>query len=161
MPDLVTHTVVGYFAIRRWLSSPLSLLFLVGNMLPDLLTRPFYIIMPSLFWWMLPIHTPAGMVVVCWGISGFFRAGERRKVFWVLLIGSMTHFILDALQKHIGLGYFWFGPFTWWSSDWGLFWPEDALSMLPWLLIAGLVFEIALRAFRRKKARIVSHDPNK
>ena len=149
MPDLVTHTALGYFVVRRWRHAAYAFLFLIGNMMPDLMTRPFYIIYSPSFWWVYPFHTPLGALVACWGITGLFKKGDRRPVFLAVAGGSMTHLVLDIFQKHAGMGYIWFSPFSWVFTDWGLFWPEDALNRLPVLLGAVAVVELSLRIFRR------------
>jgi hypothetical protein len=151
VPDLVTHTALGYFITRKWPHAALALLFLVGNMLPDLMTRPAYILFPATYWWVYPFHTPLGAVVLCWGAAGLFRKPDRRTVFLVLTAGCMTHFVLDAFQKHAGVGYLWFSPFSWRFTDGGLFWPEDALRWLPLTVGAVALAELFLILRRRLK----------
>ena len=48
---------------RRDISREAKVLFLVGNLLPDLLTRPFYAVFPKLYWAIAPLHTPVGQVL--------------------------------------------------------------------------------------------------
>jgi len=150
VPDLITHTVLGYFLVRRWRHAAYAFLFLIGNMMPDLMTRPFYIMYSTSYWWVYPLHTPLGALVVCWGLTGLFNERDRRPVFLALAGGSMAHFALDMLQKHAGMGYVWFMPFSWGFTDWGLFRPEDALRWLPVSVGIVAVAEILLRTFRSK-----------
>lgn len=151
MPDLATHTVLGYFLTRRWVPAPAAFLFLVGNMLPDLLTRPVYILFPEAYWWVYPFHTPTGMLAFCWGVTGLFHREDRKAVFWSLMAGAMAHFALDAFQEHVGRGYLWFSPVSWWFSGWGLFRPEEALARLPWFIGAAAAGEAILRIYRRRR----------
>ena len=51
MPDLITHMVFSHFLIRGYELlkntkdfTPFRILFYVGTVLPDLLTRPWYIL---------------------------------------------------------------------------------------------------------------------
>lgn len=151
MPDLATHTVLGYFLVCRWAPGPTAFLFLIGNMLPDLLTRPFYIFFPDAYWWVYPFHTPAGILVFNWGASGLFCSRDRFAVFWTLTAGALAHFGLDAFQEHYGWGYLWFSPFSWWFKSGGLFRPEDALAMLPWFIGAAAAAEVLIGIRRRRR----------
>jgi hypothetical protein len=150
MPDLVTHYAVAHLAVRRWWQ-PASAMFLLGTILPDLLTRPIYIFRPEVFWLVMPLQTPVGMLVVSWMVAVLFKAEDQRKVFWSLFAGASLHFALDVLQSHIIAGYFWLWPFSWWTTEWGLFWPEDSLLVAPVLALAVVVLEVI--NFIKRRAR--------
>lgn len=139
MPDLVAHLASGYAAsIPFWQRRTVVVLFLVGVVLPDLATRPVYILIPGTFWLVAPMHQPVGYTLLCIVVAQFFTSAPLRwTAFWSLFTGGVLHFALDALQKHLGDGYLWFFPFCSCSYSWGLFWPEDSLSLLP--LTAGLI----------------------
>ncbi len=150
MPDLLTHSAAAYLSARRWFGEPgvsraTAILFIVGTMLPDVLSRPFYILFPALHWWVMPLHTPAGVLIVCWIITGFFQAAERRRVFIALTGGVLLHFLLDAPQKHIAAGYFWLFPFSWKTYEWGLWWSEDSVRIVPWVILLVAIVEILIR----------------
>jgi hypothetical protein len=144
MPDLLTHSAVAYVASRRWFPRPGAILFVVGTMLPDVLSRPLYILFPALHWWVMPLHTPVGMAIVCWMLAGFFQAAERRRVFTAFAGGVLLHFLLDAPQKHIAAGYFWLFPFSWTTYEWGLWWSEDSMRIAPWVILLGAAVEILI-----------------
>ncbi len=144
MPDLLTHSAAAYVASRRWFPRSGAILFVVGTMLPDMLSRPFYILFPALHWWVMPLHTPVGMVIVCWMLAGFFQANERRRVFGALAGGVLLHFLLDAPQKHIAAGYFWLFPFSWTTYEWGLWWSEDSIKIVPWVILFIVILEILI-----------------
>jgi len=140
MPDLVSHYAVAHLvARRRW--QPATSIFLFGTILPDLLTRPLYIIWPETYWLVMPLHTPVGIVIVSWMIAILFRAELRRQIFWVLVLGAFLHFALDALQRHLIAGYFWLWPFSWWTTERGLFWPEESLILAPGLALLVVLME--------------------
>jgi hypothetical protein len=149
MPDLLTHSAAAYLTTRHWFGRPgipraTAILFIVGTMLPDVLSRPFYILFPALHWWVMPLHTPAGMLIVCWVITGFFQAAERWRVFIALISGVLLHFVLDAPQKHIAAGYFWLFPFSWKTYEWGLWWSEDSVRILPGVILLVAIVEILI-----------------
>lgn len=143
MPDLVTHYAVAHLAGRRcW--RPVTAIFLLGTLLPDLLTRPIYILLPQTYWLVMPLHTPLGILIVNWMMAILFHPDDRRRIFVALAGGAILHFALDALQRHLIAGYFWLWPFSWWTTERGLFWPEDSLLVAPTLAVLVAVLEIAL-----------------
>jgi hypothetical protein len=144
MPDLLTHAAVAHLAARRWFPRLGAVLFVAGTMLPDVLSRPFYIVFPALHWWVMPLHTPAGMVIVCWILAGFFETAERRRVFLALAGGVLLHFLLDAPQKHVAAGYFWLFPFSWTTYEWGWWWSEDSVRLVPAAVLLVAILEIII-----------------
>ena len=58
---------------------------------------------------------------------------------------------LDA-QRHIVAAYFWFFPFSWWSTNWGLFWPDTPLDWLPLSISVILVIEVGRMVYARRAA---------
>lgn len=153
MPDLLTHIAVAYGCQRCAMKSPLTSWFLVGTVLPDVLTRPFSILFPSLAWFVMPLHTPVGLLLVCALVSHLIPQKNRRSVFYNLLGGAALHLLLDLFQKHIGGGYYMFFPFSWWSFEFGFIWPETSLYLLPlWIGAAFLLgFRAAFRMGEPKK----------
>jgi len=149
MPDLLTHSAAAYVAVRRWFPRSPAILFIVGTMLPDVLSRPFYIILPALHWWVMPLHTPLGIAVACWTIGGLFPRAQRRVVFTSLFLGALFHFVLDAPQKHIAAGYFWLFPFSWKTYEWGLWWSEDSVRIVPLVILLVLLIELLLYVRRK------------
>jgi hypothetical protein len=108
MPDLLTHVAIAY-GVQRCSSKLFSTSwFLVGTILPDVMTRPFNILFPSASWFFMPFHTPAGLLLVSSLISEFFPAFMRRLVFLSLIGGASLHLFLDLFQRHSGGGYYLF-----------------------------------------------------
>lgn len=133
MPDLITHLATGYVAaipMRRRVTLKLS--FLTGVLLPDLLTRPFYILFPVTHDFVMPMHTPIGYTVACWLIVQLFADYALRKtVLAGLLAGGVLHFAADALQIQFLGSYQWLFPLCRCDVRWGLFWPEAPVDWLP------------------------------
>ena len=64
-----------------------------------------------------PIHTPIGAILIASILSLFFI--NSKKVFMVLLIGVITHFILDFFLIHVYGGIKLLFPFSW--EEWQLY----------------------------------------
>ena len=153
MPDLLTHLIIAQGCRTAVRGDALTPWYLVGTVLPDILTRPFSIVLPRLFWFFMPLHTPVGLFLVCTLISQFVPAPSRRSVFYNLLGGAALHLLLDILQAHIAGSYYLLFPFSWWSFELALFWPEDSLYLLP-LWVAGALWLSAnalMHRYRRNR----------
>lgn len=136
MPDLATHVAAAYLLRMPLRISRYSAIFFLGTILPDILTRPFYILFPDTYWFVYPLHTPYILILVCLLISHFFENTIRRSVFISLVAGVFLHFSLDLFQKHlIGVNY-WLFPFSDLNIEIPLFWQDDSIYVLPFLLIA-------------------------
>lgn len=146
MPDLVTHVVAGY-GLQRAVWPRLSAWFLVGAVLPDILTRPFTILWPGSFWWTMPLHTPMGLLLVCAAIALLTR--RTGSVFGNLGAGALLHLFLDLFQVHLAGSYYLLFPFSWRSVEVDLIWPETTLYLLPaWIAIG--VWLVLLELKRRR-----------
>jgi hypothetical protein len=130
MPDLLTHLCSAQIA-RKTFKLKFFPVFALGVILPDLLSRPFHIIFPAVYWYVVPLHSPLVCVMYCFLISRLFAKQIRKAVFLYLSGGVGLHLFLDLFQKQISPHYFWFFPFSWKSYWVGLFWPGQALFFLP------------------------------
>ncbi|MFC2092075.1 metal-dependent hydrolase [Elusimicrobiota bacterium] len=146
MPDLMTHTLVGLifgkikpsFFITDLLKKRMFVIFLSGNMLPDLFSRVPQILFPSYTPFFGPPHTLLGAAVVSYAVSLLFKR-ERRKIFLYLLAGTVFHFLLDLTQKDLfGGGYMLFFPLEV-RVSFGFMWPEDSVYIMPFLLVITIV----------------------
>ena len=140
MPDLATHLIAGCLVAetKRGICREARILFLVGNLLPDLLTRPFYAVLPAFYWLFAPLHTPVGLILICGIASYAFEKRLRGVAFRALALGSGLHLILDALQKRVVDAYGMLFPAAWKDVYVGVFWPDESLYVLP-ALVAILV----------------------
>jgi hypothetical protein len=131
MPELITHTLAFFFIARRFLSDRKLVLFLIGTMLPDLVSRPFNILLlrfyPLVSEFTLPLHSPLVVVLYCLLLCYFIQYNLRKQAFLCFLVGSFSHLSLDYLQKHIGPGYLPLFPFSRWYYENGLFWSEYSI----------------------------------
>lgn len=140
MPDIATHVLAAYLVKKVAGIGPLPL-FLLGAILPDILSRPLYIMFPGLFWAVRPFHSIIVIALLCLFLSHLFHQDRRKQAFKVLLAGALFHLFLDFLQKTLYSNYLWLFPFSTYSPNLGLFWPEESLLALPFLgLISLLVY---------------------
>ncbi len=149
MPDLITHGAFAYAATRSPRFDRFRVIFYLGTILPDLITRPFYIINPHLYPYTVAVHTPIFMILFCLLVAEFFIEPLRKPVRLYLLAGVFLHFFLDFFQRHIETGYLWLFPFSWKTFEIGLFWPETPLMLTPLWLALIAVYE-AIRLLRKK-----------
>jgi hypothetical protein len=159
MPDLVTHVALSHLLRRPFNFTrnetnpvPFIILFYFGTILPDILTRPFYILFPVTKDWTVPFHTPFGMILTCVLLAFLFEASIRRKVFINLLGGAFFHFFLDALQKHVNEGIFWFFPFSWKSGGFQFLWADKIMNLIPVWIILIIILEATI-FIRRKQIK--------
>ena len=150
MPDLITHMAGAYLVKKGFRITKFLVLFYLGAMLPDLVSRPFHIIWPQTLFASQAFHSPVGSFLICWLVSLFFREDQRKPVFWLLLSGSIVHLIMDAGQMHLIGGYLWFFPFSMKTFTAGLFWPEDSVRFLPYTMIFVLIV-VGYSKWRREK----------
>jgi len=150
LPDLITHTAVAYLASRPRSFARYRAVFYLGTILPDLISRPLYIIKPELFVYAAAIHTPVFLIVSCLLLAELFAEKLRSGVRLFLLAGVGLHLCLDLLQRHVASGYFWLFPFSWQSFEVGLFWPETPLSLAPLWIGSVLLTEVIIRLRKLK-----------
>lgn len=150
MPDLVTHTFSAYLLGYHRVLRDVRWLFYFAVLLPDLITRPIYILRPQWLDFTVAMHTPIFMVFVCLLLAELFDETLRKPARRALLAGCGLHFLLDLLQRHLASGYFWLFPFSWKSFEVGLFWPEATLPLVPVWILAMVCFEV-IRHLRRQR----------
>jgi hypothetical protein len=159
MPDLLSHVAIAYGVKRCSGKLFLTPWFLLGTILPDILSRPFNILFPLVGWFFMPFHTPAGLLLVSALISEFSATSMRRLAFLSLISGAALHLFLDLFQRHSGGGYYLFFPFSWRKFEFGLISPEASLYLFPvWLSIGAF---LAVRWFlfnRQLQSRRVSQN---
>jgi len=157
---------------RYLLKGPLTI-FLVGALLPDIFLRGGRLLFIGLSdsdfleLYLTPLHTPFTAIFVCLALAQFFHSQIRKKAFFLLYFGYLSHFLLDILQRTIegpGLciraigGYHWFFPFSWLDIQIGLFWAEYSPYALPALL--PIVIWIWSRQKRINRSRGTKTIPN-
>jgi len=153
MPDLVTHAAVAYFLMRPQRFIRFRAAFYLGTILPDILSRPLYIIKPELYPYTVGIHTPVFLFVFSLFLSLFFASNIRIGFLKWLLAGEFIHLLLDLFQKHLASGYLWLFPFSWKSFEVGLYWPEQPLQLVPIWILAIVLSEVMI--WRKKRSGVL------
>lgn len=167
MPDLITHSVAGHIAARVTRMRHGLVLLVIGNCLPDLLSRlPVRIVgeinfrtghlaEPYWYWMWMPGHLPVGLLFACYALSHLFVEERRRAAFFTLVAGSATHLFMDSFQWHASGGEPIFWPVTWKGYEIGVVSPEASLAWIPALLVASALVEVAhqsAKAWSRRRA---------
>lgn len=152
MPDLVTHGFAAWLLIRpqRW--RKVRLLFFFGTFLPDVISRPLYILFPRWQSCTVAMHTPLFALLSGLLAAEFMAPELRRAARAAISAGIVLHFSLDVMQSHLGAGYYWFFPFSWRSFELGWFWPEATVAWIPLWLAIFTGGEVVL-AWRRRRLR--------
>ncbi|MCD6115380.1 hypothetical protein J7K93_00050 [bacterium] len=157
MPDLITHSIFNHilgraYNIKRNVNpfSGIVIFFYLGTILPDILTRPFYIVFPQTHDWIIFLHTPVAIIFFSILLVQFLQEGIRTSAFVNLIAGSYLHFLLDSLQKQVTGNNFWLFPFSWHNFGFGLFWASDYLRFLPLSLFILIVVELIIFLNNRK-----------
>lgn len=152
MPDLATHLLAGCFTPRP---RRLRVIFFVGLALPDILGRMPMVFWKPSYWFINPFHTPIGVALAAYLIAFLFEPSLRPRVFGNLMAGSGIHLFLDLLQRHITPAYYWFFPFTWKTFEIPLFWPEQSIWALPFILVLAIAVAIGKKARQGRPKRFV------
>jgi hypothetical protein len=157
--DLVTHTCVAVLA-KVLPGRPNVAIFVLGTCLPDLLARVPSMGLTWLRWsvpaipeWLIhvwvPFHMPVGMLLSSFLLAFLFPETGRSVVFLNLLGGAILHLAVDLLQRHLGVGYLLFFPFSWWDFELGWIGSEDTVRIVPVLV----PLTMAAVVWRRRRDR--------
>lgn len=156
MADLVTHACLGALIALPFGRGRVAMAAM-GAVLPDLVSR-----VPSLALelvglapeWVLDLafvgHVPLGTVLWCGLFAQAFA--ERGRAFAWLGVGALTHYGLDLLQDHHGVGYQLAVPLSGVRFELGWIGSEATVGLAPWLLALTLLL-LALAARRGDEDR--------
>jgi len=153
VPDLISHCLANRIFAQGKLKKYL-LFFLIGTILPDVLTRAPLFFLSNCYrcnWFIGVLHSPIPSILAAALICLLFI--DKKPVFFAVLSGIALHLFFDAFQKHLVGGYYWLYPFSFWTGEWGLFWPETSIKFIPFLLFASIAVYGAELYWKGKKAR--------
>ena len=151
MPDIISHLASGYIVRNfrfKWETLQRSFpLVLFGLVLPDLLSRPYWIIGPGYFFTAHYFHTPFACFLQTLVLSCFFAPGHRNMAFRAITLGWVFHQSFDLFQRSLDPDYYYlFWPLLTRPFRIGLFWAGN------WPYVAGatvLFAVITSQWFRR------------
>jgi hypothetical protein len=87
------------------------------------------------------VHVQASLLfcILLAGVLALFSSLPRRA-FVLLALNATLHLLLDSLQTKWANGVHFFAPFSWDLTNFGLFWPESAVTLGLTLLGAVYIF---------------------
>ncbi len=155
MPDLITHIAFTHLVKRPFELKgndenmlPFRVLLYLGTILPDILTRPWYIIFPATKPWTACLHTPFCAILFSGLLTLFFDPSIQKKIFLNLSAGVILHFFLDSFQHQIIGSNYWLFPFSWQHVGYGLFDPGEIIPLIPLWIVIILILEIIIYLFK-------------
>ena len=163
MPDLLTHVLVAYVLATLlsfkydWITPTMVTVAMLGAIVPDL--TKISLVIPNArmeallgipFDW-FAVHTVAGSVVAVAIGALLVRSEHRKRVFFLLLLGALSHHFLDAiLINPTGYSYALFFPVTSYHPPTpGLFLSSDRWPAVVSALLAGMVWYLRYHRFAR------------
>lgn len=143
MPNLFVHIIVA-LAVSELLSVKQKSILLLGAILPDVRVFVYPIIalvwgLPAAEAFIIPIDSFVGALLLASFLSSLFSGKKQGKIFVLLALGVLIHFLLDAMMfPFSGIEhYLLLFPFSWSVVGVSLSWVFDYLVAFS-LLIIGL-----------------------
>jgi hypothetical protein len=151
VPDLFAHFASSYLISREAHLRQYTSVFVLGAVLPDILTRIPEIILDRflgipIFHFVVIFHAPFCLLLVSFVISLMLEFRTRLMAFFFILLGSYLHVVLDLMQKQFGQGvYMPYFPFSFETLQWGLFHFNASIALFPILLVSVVIAWIFTR----------------
>ena len=150
MPDCFTHVVFGLLLCEVFKIKHKSLVIL-GCLLPDIGNLFNLVLNYKYHWFLQPLGTPMGVILLSVSIGFLFNIEYKRAVS-LLLLGASSHLILDFATRRFGDGILFLFPFSWKQynlGNFGLFWPEQFYLPLLFSILLLSVYKFRIRAQRK------------
>jgi hypothetical protein len=131
MPNTLAHVGVQSIATRSALPDVRLKWVYLGCVIPDLpwiLQRALLFAVPGIDPYALQAYTIVqaslfGCLFLC--AAAALLSESVWGTFAILGGNAVLHLVLDAMQTKWGAGAHFLAPFSWASTNWGLFWPES------------------------------------
>ena len=152
MPDCLTHVVFGLLLCEVFKIKHKSLVIL-GCLLPDIGNLFNLLTSYKFFWFLQPLSTPIGVILLSTSIGFLFNI-EYKRAFSLLLLGAGSHLILDFTVRRFEEGILLLFPFSWKQynpGNFGLFWPEQFYLPLFFSIILLSIYKF--RTYAQRKAK--------
>ena len=152
MPDCFTHVVFGLLLCEVFTIKHKSLVIL-GCLLPDIGNLLNLLLNYKFSWFLQPLSTPIGVILLSASIGFLFNIEYKRAVS-LLLLGAGSHLILDFTVRRFEEGILFLFPFSWRQYNFGLYWPEQFYLPLLFSIILLAIYKfkpmLNEKHFRRK-----------
>ncbi len=154
IPDWIIHLGIAYLFARIFKIKEYRFL-LFGSILPDIswigteiFSKLFTFDSTASYLYFSPFHTPFIMLL----FSGMITiiTENPKMIFWLIFGGSISHMVLDILQK--GSVVFLFYPLNVSVTSFGLFWEDDFIG---YLLMLMSVIALIHAIFNRDKLPMI------
>jgi hypothetical protein len=160
MPEWLTHVLFAYILCSilgmglkiKLFSIENTAIVLIGALLPDLVKvgLGFELMGVEVWDFIAPLHTPVGSLLVAALISLLFY--ETVMVFSLLIVGFVTHYLLDLLLGTVsGGGMHLLFPFSWHEYQLGLIQCDDYRILL---IMVSVALIISLLRYRTKERQV-------
>jgi len=154
MPNWLVHLAVAWIIVEIFNLRRYRTVFLLGSVLPDakmfaMLLSPVIGITNS-YALALPVHTPFGTTLAAVFAAALFNE-KFKKIFILLLLGSITHFALDAtMYPYYGVGhYLLLYPFSWTQFGISMYYLTEYLT--PVVVVLAVVGTLMRIKFNNSK----------
>lgn len=142
MADLVTHYLVGRVPGTRF-DRPVQAAFVLGALLPDLISKPLEDVVRGADRFYVPSHTLLGLALYAYAASFLFEERVRARAWLGLWIGGSLHVAVDLLKDTMGAApsAFFLFPFTTRSFEFALYDPAHELWTIPVVILVACLWE--------------------
>ncbi len=151
MPDWVAHVLVAWtictvlrFKYKQF-DTPNTVIAMIGSLIPDLFKISILMQYLGIYTWdfISPVHLPVGSIIISAIIALFFK--DRKIIFYFLLLGVFTHYLMDALLVNLNGGMSLFFPISWEKIEYGIIPSDDYIITIIAIILAFIVYLISLR----------------
>lgn len=151
MPDWLAHILVAYIlccilGIKfKVFSKENTAIVMVGALIPDIVKAGLIFDSLGMDVWdfIAPLHTPIGSMLSAALFSLLFEFEERKRIFYLLILGASTHYALDFLLMHVSGGMLLLFPFSWRAWQLGVIQCDNYYVALIALLLACLIYGVS------------------
>lgn len=151
MADLLTHAAVGHLLGRWQRGRDAALLFVLGNLLPDLGYKAMLMLGSAPTWYCEPTHAPLWSALGCYVVAMLFEEPVRPRAFACLWLGSLAHIAVDLGKDYLGSGVIMLAfPFSIARYELGLYTNDMMVYVMPAALLAIGVVELLARKFAKR-----------
>ena len=145
MPNMLAHFGAQAVLTRTVLPQADIKIIFLGCLLPDvpwILQRLVFSLSPNVDAFTLRLYfiTQASLfmtLILCGALASL--STSPKKVFSILVLNSLLHLLLDALQTKWGNGVLLFAPLSWSQLNFEWFWPESLPTYVLTLLGLGYI----------------------